>query len=437
MTPSARLAAAVEILGQIDDALAHRGAAADVLIKRYFQKRRYAGSKDRAAIINLVYGVLRRRGEYGWRLMSAGLPITPLMLALMHLRMDGPLAADLFEGTYAPEAPGDDAISRFDRAVGLKNPPLAARLNVPQWLSDRLEARYGDDITAQIDALSGRAPTDLRVNTLKTSREDALAALADAGINAEPTPYSPVGIRLEKDSQIKGLDLFSKGLVEVQDEASQIAVQLCGAAPKAQVLELCAGAGGKTLALGAQMNNSGQIYALDTDKRRLDELKIRTDRARQTNLQIHRLTSGEDKRADQLYRFLGQMDLVIVDAPCSGSGTWRRNPELRWRLDEDALAEAVAIQRALLREAMTLAGPNGRIAYMTCSILQEENENVIDHALSESEDWELADYHRKLEDLGLEHLPESVSSAPEMLQMTPLQHGTDGFFLALLQKVPD
>ncbi|GAK34054.1 ribosomal RNA small subunit methyltransferase B [alpha proteobacterium Q-1] len=441
MTPSARLAAAIDLLTEIDEALKHRRAAADQLIRRYFQQRRYAGSSDRAAITDHVYGVIRMRGDYGWRLMSAGLTIDPRTLALLYLRLrlpaDQPLPADLFLGNYAIEAPSEDETTRLLRAQALETPPLDARLNVPPWLAERLIHRYGDATETEIEALAGRAPLDLRVNSLKSSRDDVLGLLTDHGFAATKTPYSPLGLRLSDPVPLKSLPAFGKGLFEIQDEASQIAALLSGVAPRDQVLELCAGAGGKTLALGALMQNKGQIYALDTDKRRLQELKERADRARLTNLQIHRLTLGAEKRADQLYRFNGQMDLVVVDAPCSGSGTWRRNPELRWRLDEEFLAEAVALQRSLLLEAMMLAGPKGRIAYMTCSILGEENEDVIDYALSRNDQWELTDYHRKLGDVGLADLPETASHAPEMLQLTPARHGTDGFFLALLQRCPE
>lgn len=438
MTPAARLSAAVELLDDIDAALARRGAAADVLIRRYFRKRRYAGSSDRSAITDLVYDVIRNRALYGWRLMSAGCPVSNSYMALLSLRLkDGGLDPVLFDGPYAQQDPGSDYLERLDRAVLLDNPPLSVSLNVPDWLADRLEHRFGEQVLDEVGALSGRASVDLRVNSLKADRETVLKALGDAGIKADPTPYSPYGVRLEKPIPIKDLPGYSKGWFEIQGEASQIACLLSGASARTQVLDLCAGAGGKTLALGAMMENRGQIYAMDMDKKRLEALKMRADRAKLTNIQIHRLTSGEEKRASQLRRFQNVMDLVVVDAPCSGSGTWRRNPELRWRLDEEDLAGFVEIQRRLLLEAMALAGPNGRIAYMTCSILEEENEGVIDYVLSRRDDWGLTDYHRKLDDAGLKDLPQTASSAPDMLLMTPARHGTDGFFLALLHALGD
>ena len=438
MTPSARLSAAIEILEDIETALARKGQAADVLVRNYFRKRRYAGSSDRNAITGLVYNVIRRRGDYTWRLMSAGCPLTVTDMALLSIRLkQGSLGDELFEGPYAQEKPDPDYLERLERAALLTDPPAQALLNVPDWLADHLDSRFGDDVVAEVDALSGRASVDLRVNSLKTDRDAALSALKDAGVEATITPYSPYGIRLEKPIPVNGLSGFREGRFEIQGEASQIASLLSAAQPKEQVADLCAGAGGKALALGAMMENSGQIYAMDTDKKRLDALKIRSDRAGLTNIQIHRLTSGEPKRAEQLRRFADSMDMVVVDAPCSGSGIWRRSPELRWRLDEDDMSELVAMQRSLLLEAMDMAGPDGRVAYMTCSVLEMENEAVIDHALSRRTGWALTDYHRRLESAGLDHLPESASHAPEMLLMTPARHGTDGFFLALLHRLAE
>lgn len=438
MTPSARLSAAIELLEDIESSLSHKGKAADVLVRNYFRKRRYAGSSDRNAITDLVYDVIRNRGVYMWRLMSAGCPITvgDMALLALFLKNDG-FEPDLFEGPYAQDMPDAERLQRLERAANLTNPPSQVLLNVPDWLADHLDSRFGDTIMAEVAALSGRASVDLRVNSLKADRESMMAALAGAGIVAVPTPFSPYGIRLEKPFSVNELLEFREGKLEVQGEASQIASLLCGVKEKEQVMDLCAGAGGKALALGAIMRNSGQIYAMDTDKKRLNTLKSRCDRAGLTNIQIHRLTSGAKKRAGQLYHFANSMDLVVVDAPCSGSGTWRRSPELRWRLEEDDMADLVTTQRTLLLEAMDLARPGGRIAYMTCSVLEMENEGVIDYVLGRRHDWALMDYHRVADTVGLRDLPETASHAPEMLLLTPARHGTDGFFLALLSRSAD
>ncbi len=438
MTPSARLSAAIELLEEIESSLARKGQAADVLVRHYFRKRRYAGSSDRSAVIDLVYDVIRNRGEYSWRLMSAGLPITVSDMALLALRFkNDALGPELFEGPYAQEEPDADRLERLERAVNLTDPPPQALLNVPDWLADHLDSRFGEDVMTEVEALSGRASVDLRVNSLKADRDTVMAALEKAGIEAEVTPFSPLGIRLGKPIPVNELPGFREGKLEVQGEASQIASLITGAKEKEQVVDLCAGAGGKALALGAMMNNSGQIYAMDTDKKRLETLKIRTDRAGLTNIQIHRLTSGEPKRAEQLQRFANSMDMVVVDAPCSGSGIWRRSPELRWRLEEDDMEELVATQRSLLLEAMDLVKPGGRVAYMTCSVLEMENEGIVDYVLGRRYDWALTDYHRILDDAGLTNLPQSASNAPEMLLLTPARHGTDGFFLALLNRLAE
>lgn len=433
MTPSARLAAVIELIGEIEASIARKGPAADVVIQRYFRQRRYAGSKDRQAIIAQVWRAVRQRGEYGERLTRAGASVSPRLLALLDCRLTGIAEEGLHEGAHAVSPPDEAEAALLERAASRTDLSLAGRLNVPAWLAEKLKARFGGRVEAEIGALSGRAPVDLRVNSLRTDRARLLEALKADGIEAEPCRYSPLGIRLETPAQVQQLAAFRHGDFEVQDEASQIAALLSGVGPKLQVAELCAGAGGKTLAFGAMMKNSGQIFAMDVDKRRLEELKERGDRAHLTNLQIHRITTGVEKRADQLARFKGQMDIVVVDAPCSGSGAWRRNPELRWRHEEEDIRQLATAQRALLREAMALAKPDGRVVYMTCSILREENEAVIGFVLRTSPEWEIEDYRRNVEAAGLAHLPESRAEDARMLQMTPLAHDMDGFFLALLQ----
>lgn len=435
MTPAARTAAAIDLLGAIEDSIARRGPAADTLAQRYFRQRRYAGAKDRAAVLHTVYAVLRRRGELSWRLQSAGAPVTPRGMVLLELLLSGALNDTMFGGDYGPTAMDTEERRSLEAASAFTDPPLWAQINVPTWLADRLLSRFGEAVQAEMAALNERAPVDVRVNTLKTTRDAALKTLEDAGLKAEPTPLSPIGIRLVSAVAPKDMPLVGEGAAEVQDEASQLASLL--ARPKAgfagaQLAELAAGAGGKTLAFGALTANSGQIYAMDTDKKRLDELKSRADRAGMTNLQIHRITTGEGKRAGQFARFAKSMDITVVDAPCSGSGTWRRNPELRWRIDPDRLAEHQALQVQLVQEAMTLAKAGGRVAYMTCSILREENEDVLDAVLAAAQDWSLVDYRRLLEPAGVTAAVGTAAEAPETLQLTPARHGTDGFFFALL-----
>lgn len=438
MTPAARLAAAIELVEAIEDSIAKDGPAADVLMQRYFRRRRYAGSGDRAAIGERVYTVLRRRGELVWRLMSAGSPITPRRLVLLAAWLAGEARVpDVFSGPHAASPPDEAETETLDRAAALEDPPLWARINLPEWLAGRVEARFGERLEEEMEAFAGRAPVDLAVNTLQSTRDSVASALAASGIGAAPTPMSPVGLRLQDRPQLAGHDVLRSGKADLQDEASQIAALLSGVTEGSQVGDLCAGAGGKTLSMAAAMANSGQIYAMDIDKKRLGELKRRADRAGLRNLQIIRLTTGEEKRARQLAAFAGKLDCVLVDAPCSGSGTWRRNPELRWRLDEERLREHAARQQALLSEGADLLRPGGRLVYAVCSILPEEGEAVIDAVLGSHEDLELVDYRRAWMAAGLPNCPETAAAAPEALLLTPARHGTDGFFVSLLRRRED
>jgi len=438
MTPAARLAAAIELVEAIEDSIARHGPAADVLMQRYFRQRRYAGSGDRAAVGERVYGVLRRRGELVWRLMSSGSPITPRRLVLLGASLNGELDdPGMFAGPHAAESPANDEYSTLTRAAALTDPPLWARLNLPEWLTGRVAARFGDRLDEEMEAFAGRAPVDLAVNTLKSTRDAVASELAANDIASAPTPMSPNGLRLDERRSLSSRDTIASGKVDFQDEASQIAALLSGAAPGVQIGDLCAGAGGKTLTMGAAMNNRGQIYAMDIDKKRLGELKKRADRAGLRNLQIIRLTTGAEKRARQLAAFAGRLDAVLVDAPCSGSGTWRRNPELRWRLGPDRLSEHAARQQALLLEGADLLRPGGQLTYAVCSILPEECEEVIDAVLTGREDLELMDYRRIWSAAGLSNCPESVADAPEALLLSPACHGTDGFFIALIRHRED
>ncbi|GAB4120861.1 MAG: RsmB/NOP family class I SAM-dependent RNA methyltransferase [Rhodothalassiaceae bacterium] len=434
MTPSARLAAAIELLDAIENARMRKAAPADVIIERYFRKRRYAGSKDRQAIRERVFRVLRRRGELAERLRRAGTETPPMrLLALLDLRLDpGEEGPDLFSGAHAI-APADAEETRLlDAAMAVADLSEAARANLPDFLHEKLKDRFGDELESELQALSERAPLDLRINPLVCDRARLIAALAAEGIAAEPTAMSPLGVRVATGTRVDGLALYHAGGFEVQDEASQLAVLLAGPAPRMQVAELGAGGGGKTLALGALMRNSGQIFAFDIDRKRLDELKARSDRAGLRNIQCHRLTTGAEKRAIQLARFAGQMDLVLIDAPCSGSGTLRRAPDLAWRHDAEDIRQFATVQRGLLREAMALARPGGRIVYMTCSLLRDENEAVIETVLRTSPGWAVSEYRAHLEDSGIGPLPPSAAEDPRMWLTTPRRHGMDGFFVCLL-----
>ncbi|RMD88650.1 MAG: RsmB/NOP family class I SAM-dependent RNA methyltransferase [Alphaproteobacteria bacterium] len=434
MTPGARLAAATEILGAIEAAWRSGGAAADSIVEGYFRKRRYAGSHDRRWIIAEVYAALRERGLRLWRLAAEGLEATAERQVLLGLLCAGDIDPAWFGGPHSLPSPSGEELAALRRAAQREGAPPAARHNVPDWLFDRLATRFGAALEREMAALAARAPLDLRVNTARIGRRRVLEQLADSGLKAQPTPWSPLGIRIEESRNIKGHALFQKGLVELQDESSQLATLLCGVRPGEQVADLCAGAGGKTLALSALMQGRGQIFAFDTDRRRLSALRTRARRADVRNLQAHPLAADADLRMAQLEAHRGHFDLVVVDAPCSGSGTWRRNPDLRWRFAPDDLARIAARQRALVAEAMTLARPQGRVAYMTCSLLTEENEAVVEEALANHAGWRLVDFREAwAETIGGE-APESAAGPPATLQLTPARHGCDGFFFALMAR---
>jgi 16S rRNA (cytosine967-C5)-methyltransferase len=341
VTPAARLQAAIELLDGIIAAARDAGPAADTLIGVYFKQRRYAGSKDRRAVRELVYRAIRRSGERP----ASG------RAAMVGLAEEEPELLALFDGGPHAPAPPDPG------EIGAKASP------VPRWLRGRLDPAIE---TSEIRALLERAPLDVRVNRLKGSREQALAELSEAA----PTPLSPLGLRLPEGFRVEETAAWGSGLVEVQDEGSQLLTIVSGAAPGMKVVDLCAGAGGKTLALGAEMRNEGRLIACDTDRGRLSRMPRRLGRAGVSIVEPRLLNPRRETEA--LTDLIGAVDLVLVDAPCSGTGTWRRNPETRWRLTPERLVALVELQAYLLDLAAELVRPGGILAYAVCSILKEE-----------------------------------------------------------------
>ena len=426
MTPAARVAAAVELLSLIQS-----GGAADRQVAAFFRGRRFAGAKDRSAITEQVYAVLRRRGELAWRLQAAAAAPTPRNLIIAALAGGQPTddVARLFDGSrFAPPPLDETERALLESLVDARDGPAPDWVQgaYPPWLEPELRDRFGDDVVAEMQALLARAPVDLRVNRLKGERAEAEAALAAVGIAAAPTPYSPLGLRLRARADLSHLALFRTGLVEPQDEGSQLVALLVGARPRMQVVDLCAGAGGKTLALAAEMENRGQIYACDSDPRRLGRLAPRLERAGVRNVQSHRVL-GEG--GPLLGELAGKADRVLLDVPCSGTGAWRRHPEARWQLTPDDLARDRALQAALLDRAAALVRPGGRIVYATCSLLPAENERQVQAFLGRHGGFAL--------------LPAAAAwtvAAPlppgsdTYLRLTPQRHGTDGFFAAVLER---
>jgi 16S rRNA (cytosine967-C5)-methyltransferase len=430
MTPSARLSAAIEALSDIE---ARRRPAGDAL-KDWGLSHRFAGSGDRAAIAGLVYDALRRRASAAW-LMGEATPRAVLIGMLRRERgLDTEAIETLCNGARFAPTPLTQAERDALDGNSLASAPAHVMGDYPEWLDPYFARALGDDRAAEGEALSSRAPLDLRVNTLVGERDNALGELAY--LKAEPARWSPVGLRIRltadaKSPAIHAEPAFIKGQIEIQDEGSQLAAILAGAKPGEQVIDLCAGAGGKTLALAAAMDNHGQIYATDTDKRRLAPIHERIERAGARNIQVRTPKGIADGVAD----LAGHADLVLIDAPCTGTGTWRRNPDAKWRIRPGALAERVKQQEAVLDHAATLVKPGGRIAYITCSVLAEENGDRVRAFTAAHPDFSVEKPGTVVTSLGERAylFARAALISDEGLLMTPRRTDTDGFFVSLLR----
>src|SRR6516165_6385512 len=427
MTPSARLSAAIEVLAEIE---ARRRPAADAL-KDWGLSHRFAGSGDRAAIAGLVYDALRRKSSAAW-LMGEATPRATLLGMLHRERgLDGEAIATLCNGGRHAPAP----LTQMETAAlvtgALTGAPAYVEGDYPEWLDAHLQRAFGDKRAAEGAAL------DLRVNTLAAERDQALAKLEH--LNPTPTHWSPLGIRIRlaaeaKSPAIHAEPIFLKGQIEIQDEGSQLAALLAHAKPWEQVVDLCAGAGGKTLALAAAMGNRGQIYATDLDKRRLAPIHARLERAGARNVQV-RTPTGRGA-GNVLADLAGRADLVMIDAPCTGTGAWRRNPDAKWRIRPGALAERIKEQQAVLERAATLAKLGGRIAYVTCSVLAKENNDQVGAFLTRHPDFSVekpADVAKVLGERAY-LFGRAALISDEGLLMTPRRTDTDGFFVSVLRR---
>jgi 16S rRNA (cytosine967-C5)-methyltransferase len=431
MTPSARIAGAIEVLADIET---KRRPAADAL-KEWGQMHRFAGSGDRAAIAGLVYDALRRRASAGYVMGEA----TPRAVMLGMLRLERGLDADaiaaLCDGSrFAPAQLSDDERGKL-AAASLDNAPPHVAGDYPEWLDSSFATIFGETRAEEGAALASRAPLDLRVNLIKADRDRASAELGE--YNPEQTGWSPWGLRISvppdaKSPAIQADPAFIKGHVEIQDEGSQLAALLSGAQPGEQVVDLCAGAGGKTLALAAMMENTGQLYATDTDKRRLAPIHARLDRAGVRNVQVRTPRGATDVLND----LIGKIDLVLIDAPCTGTGSWRRNPDAKWRLRLGALEQRRKDQAAALDRAVPLLKPGGRIAYVTCSVLDEENGAQIRDCLARHPGFSVEKPEQVAAALGERAFLfcKTALLTDNGLLMTPRRTGTDGFFVSLLRR---
>lgn len=427
MRPGARIEAAVEILTEVIER--HRPTA--LALADWGKAHRFAGSGDRNAIGGLVYDALRRRASIAWamgadtsRALAIGAAETALALA-----PDAVAAA--CDGSAHSPAPLSDR-ERAGLSADLSAAPAHIQADVPEWLWPSFERTFGARAVEEGRAMARRAPADLRVNTLKSTREKVAKALAEFGVNE--TAYSPVGLRVPppagptRTPNLEAEAAFQAGWFEIQDEGSQLAALLAGAAPRLQVLDLCAGAGGKTLAMAAAMGNTGQLYAYDDDRLRLKPIYDRIRRANVRNVQV--LRGGDEAALDALGP---RFDVVLVDAPCTGSGTWRRRPDSKWRLKPANIEGRQAEQRAVLERAASLVKPGGRLTYVTCSVLPEENGDQAAWFVAAHPHFRPVPYGEVWRERLATDPPASADGRPEALQLSPALHGTDGFFIAVFE----
>jgi 16S rRNA (cytosine967-C5)-methyltransferase len=430
MTPAARLSAAIEVLTDID---ARRRPAPDAL-KDWGLSHRFAGSGDRAAIAGLVYDTLRRRASAAFVMGEE----TPRARVLGMLKLERGLGAAaigaLCGGRFAPEHLTAREVEALQTGSLAGAPPHVAG-DYPEWLDPHLARVFGDERAEEGAALARRAPLDLRINTLKSGREDVLAKLSH--LKAEPTRWSPVGLRIAlaadaKSPAIQAEHSFLKGQVEVQDEGSQLAALCARAKPGEQVVDLCAGGGGKTLALAAAMEGRGQVFATDTDKRRLAPIHERVSRSGAHNVQV-RAPRGDD---DVLADLAGHIDLVLIDAPCTGTGVWRRHPDAKWRVRPGALEQRGKEQIGVLERAAPLVKPGGRIAYVTCSVLAEENGEQVRGFAGRHPELAIMPPAEVAGALGERAFMfrRAALMSEEGLLMTPRRTDTDGFFVSVLRR---
>ncbi len=420
--------AAIEVLADVEA----RHRPANMALKDWGLSHRFAGSGDRAAIGNLVFDALRHRASIAWR-MGAD---TPRALAIgTYAFVWGHGIAEL-DALFADDRHAPEPLSEAEKVRlgvdALEGAPASVAGDFPEWLGLELEQAFGDDVAAEMAAMAARAPVDLRANTLKADREKVMKALSR--FSPAAAPLSPAGIRLpvgegpQRPPHVQADTGFKKGWFEVQDEGSQLASLLAGARAGEQVADICAGGGGKTLAMAAAMQGKGQIHAWDADRQRLGDIHERVQRAAARNVQI--LGGGDEILLEPL---AGRMDLVLVDAPCTGTGTWRRRPDAKWRMAPNALQERHRDQLEALRLAAPLVKPGGRIAYVTCSVLPSENDGRIEAFLAERSGFAPLSFEEATEPLP--PVREVARQTRHGLLLTPARAGTDGFYVSVMKRI--
>lgn len=432
MTPSARLAAVLDI-GEIIES---EKRPADILAATYFKARRYIGAKDRRAISDRLWGMLRRHSRLNWWLRHHRRQPDPRGRLLVDLAINDKLTLPEFKILFAGGVHGPRPLDAQERdllhalhgaSMVHKFMPDWVQGEYPEWMDGRLRSLFGSRLAAEMGALREAAPVDLRVNTLKSDIATAKEALAKEGLEAKETFYSPLGLRLSERTALTAQEAFRQGFVEVQDEGSQLVALLADARPGMMVADFCAGAGGKTLTMAAAMQNKGRIFALDVEERRLDRAGERLRRAGVDNVARHAI---ESESAKWLKRQAERCDRVLVDAPCSGTGAWRRNPDAKWRLQPEDLAELVELQSRILVSSARLVRPGGRLIYATCSLLEEENEERISQFLIARQDFKLL----PIMPIWQSVIGHDCPTDGDYLRLSPSRHGTDGFFVAVMER---
>ncbi|MGE4313871.1 MAG: RsmB/NOP family class I SAM-dependent RNA methyltransferase [Pseudobdellovibrionaceae bacterium] len=432
MTPAARIQTTIFLL----DLIGTTRVPMDTAIGDYMRQRRYIGSKDRAAIAERIYSAMRHKARFDWWINEAGLqPDGRLKTICTLIFLDERAEKDilkLFDGSkYGPEQLSDTEIAflkRISKAELMpQNMPEAVRVECPSEFEGRLREIFESGFVPEMAAMLDTAPLDLRVNTGLAPVDKAAAYLEADGVETDKTPYAPTGLRTKGKTYLSRTKAFAKGWIDIQDEGSQLIAVACDAKPGMQVLDYCAGAGGKTLALASYMEGKGRIVAMDNDDRRLGKSKERFKRARVSDsIEIRPLTDERHKK--WLRRQRESFDITLIDVPCSGSGTWRRNPDMRWVTYGPELEELIDIQADIMERVAHTVKPGGKLVYATCSLFRAENENQVEAFLARHDEFELLPLQ--------EAWPEGLTLPCEgpYMRLTPLKHGTDGFFAAVLRR---
>lgn len=432
MRPSARIASAIDLLSRINAAR----IPMDNTIRDFMAQRRFIGSKDRTAIVERVYRIMRSHARLGWWIEQGKIADTSRVRVLADLMFSEQATQESLEnifvgGQYEAETLSEQelAFAEFlhEKTLDDSAMPERVRAECPEWAYERLSALFGGAFEDQMKAMIDPAPLDLRVNTIKGTVDEALASLQADGVHVKKTPYSNIALRAVGKPFMGDTKVFKKGLVEIQDEGSQLIGLISGAKPGMRVLDFCAGGGGKTLVLAAMMENKGNIVATDNDTRRLEKGKPRFRKAGVHNVELRSL--AEEQNRKWLRRQKGTMDVVLVDAPCSSSGTWRRNPDLRWLHYGPTLDDIKTMQSEILDKVADKVKPGGRLVYATCSLFPEENEQQVEAFIARHPDYTVLPLS--------EAWTGDKSSMPgtgPYLRMFPKDHATDGFFAAILVK---